>query len=301
MYRNNKIVILKKALTHIKFEIPKLIPDKIYLKILFKRVTGKNLNLKNPKTFNEKIQWLKLYDRNPLYTKLVDKYAVRDYIKEKLGEEYLIPLVGGPWDSVKEIDFSSLPDQFVLKCTHDSGSVIICRDKSSFDIDAAKEKLKRAMKINIYWFQREWAYKNVKPRIIAEKYMVDESGYDLKDYKIYNFDGEPQIIQVDFDRFTDHHRHNYYTTEWEYIDAQILCPSDPSVQIDPPERYSEMLEVARQLSAGFPHVRTDFYYVQGKIYFGELTFYSNNGMAKFTPETFGYKMGNYIKLRKYMQ
>ena len=274
----------------------RIIPDKIYLKILYKMITGKKLNLKNPQTFNEKIQWLKLYDRNPEYTRLVDKYAVREYIKETLGEEYLFPLVGGPWESVDEIDFAKLPDQFVLKCTHDSGSVIICKDKKEFDIEAAKKKLRKAMQINFYYIAREWPYKNVKPRIIAEKYMVDESGNDLKDYKIFNFNGEPKLIQVDFDRFSDHHRHNYYNLNWEYWDVQILCPSAPEIKVEKPEKLEELLEMSRILSKGCPHVRTDFYLINGKIYFGEITFYHQGGYAEITPESFAYEMGSWIKL-----
>lgn len=290
---------IKEILAKIKFEVSKLIPDKLYLEILYKRVTGETLHLDNPQTYNEKLQWLKLYDRNPLYTTLVDKYAVREYIKEKLGEEYLFPLVGGPWNSVDEIDFDALPEQFVLKCTHDSNSVIICKDKNNFDIEAAKEKLKKALKVNFYYYRREWAYKNVKPRIIAEKYMVDESGDDLKDYKIYAFDGEPKVIQVDFNRFSGNHKHNFYTPDWKFIDVQILCPSDASIKMEPPQTLDEMLEISKKLSEGYPHVRVDLYSINGRVYFGELTFYSNSGTAKFTPEEFGYEMGSWIKLRKY--
>ncbi len=205
----------------------------------------------------------------------------------------------GIWNSVQEIDFSTLPNQFVLKCTHDSGSVIICKDKSKFDIESAKKKLRQAMKINIFYYGREWAYKKVKPRIIAEKYMVEESGDDLKDYKIYAFDGVPKVIQVDFGRFKGKHKHNFYTTNWEYRDVQVLCPSDPSIKISQPEKLQEMLWLSSQLSKGIPQVRTDFYYVGGQVYFGELTFYSNNGVAKFEQKEFAEEMGNYIHLRKY--
>lgn len=156
------------------------IPDSVYLKYMYRRIMGKKLDLKNPKTFNEKLQWLKLYDRKPEYTKMVDKYEVRKYIKEKIGEEYLIPLAGGPWDQFDDIDFSKLPDQFVLKCTHDSGSVVICRDKNDFDIGAIRKKFNRALKGNFFYGGREWPYKNVKPRIIAEQYMADESGVELR-------------------------------------------------------------------------------------------------------------------------
>lgn len=176
--------------------------DEKYLAVRYWIKTGKKLDLNHPKTFNEKLQWLKLHDRNPLYTTLVDKYAVRDYIKEKLGEEYLIPLIEGPWTNAKDIDFDKLPDQFVLKCTHDSGSVVICRDKEKLDIKSAVRKLNKALKYNFYYAGREWPYKNVKPRIIAEKYMENESTDEdiinkgLIDYKFYCFNGQVKYLYV---------------------------------------------------------------------------------------------------------
>lgn len=271
------------------------IPDTLYLKFMYRKVTGKKLNLNNPKTYNEKLQWLKLYDRNPAYTKMVDKYEVRQYIKETIGEEYLIQLVGGPWERFEDIDFAKLPDQFVLKCTHDSGSVAICKDKNEFDINGVRKKFKRALRGNFFYGGREWPYKNVQPRIIAEKYMVDESSTELKDYKIFNFDGQPKIIQVDFDRFKNH-RHNYYNTNWEFMDVYINDSNNPQVVIERPQRLSELLELAKRLSEGIPHIRTDFYLVGDKIYFGELTFYHESGFGRFTPKSFGEQMGRWIKL-----
>lgn len=250
----------------------RFIPDKYYLKKWYKFKTGKELNLKNPQSFNEKLQWLKLYDRNPNYSKMVDKYEVRQYIKEKIGEEHLIPLVGGPWKNFEDIDFTKLPDQFVLKCTHDSGSVEICKNKKEFDIEKVRKKFNYTLKRNYYYYGREWPYKNVKPRIIAEKYLLDDSGIEPKDYKIFNFNGEPHIIQVDLDRFVNH-RHNYYTTKWEFLDMYIDDPNDPNVIIECPPELDELLRLARQLSKGIPHLRTDFYIMKGKILFGELTFY----------------------------
>ena len=220
------------------------IPDSVYLKYMYRRIMGKKLDLKNPKTFNEKLQWLKLYDRKPEYTKMVDKYEVRKYIKEKIGEEYLIPLAGGPWDQFDDIDFSKLPDQFVLKCTHDSGSVVICRDKNDFDIGAIRKKFNRALKGNFFYGGREWPYKNVKPRIIAEQYMADESGVELKDYKIFNFNGVPRIIQVDYDRFVRHKR-NLYNTDWQYMDFAIKYETDSNITINKPANLEEMLRMAQ--------------------------------------------------------
>lgn len=269
-------------------------PDKLYLMLVFFGNTGRKLNLQNPITYNEKLQWLKLYDRNPLYTNLVDKYEVRTFISEKIGNEYLIPVIG-VYNSAEEINWESLPDKFVLKCTHGSGTNIICLDKSKLNIDLAKEKLNKWMKKSWYWYGREWPYKNVTPRIICEKYMVDESGKELKDYKVFCFNGSPKIIQVDFNRFKGHKR-NLYDTDWNYIHASIQEPTDPNTVIKKPEKLDKMLELARLLSKDFAHVRVDFYSINDRIYFGEMTFYHGAGFQKFTPESLGVKMGNWIKL-----
>lgn len=269
-------------------------PDKLYLMLVFFGNTGRKLNLQNPITYNEKLQWLKLYDRNPLYTNLVDKYEVRTFISEKIGNEYLIPVIG-VYNSAEEINWESLPDKFVLKCTHGSGTNIICLDKSKLNIDLAKEKLNKWMKKSWYWYGREWSYKNVTPRIICEKYMVDESGKELKDYKVFCFNGSPKIIQVDFNRFKGHKR-NLYDTDWNYIHASIQEPTDPNTVIKKPEKLDKMLELARLLSKDFAHVRVDFYSINDRIYFGEMTFYHGAGFQKFTPESLGVKMGNWIKL-----
>lgn len=287
--------ILRKLPWYVKWRLRLLIPDRIYLKSKYKRRFGKRLNLKNPRTFDEKLQWLKLYDRNPLYTTLADKYAVREYIKEKIGEEYLIPLVGGPWSSADDIDFDSLPEQFVLKCTHDSGSIEICRNKDEFNTVSARKNLNKALKTNYFAFSREWPYKNIKRQIIAEKYMTDESGTQLKDYKIYNFNGEPQIIQVDYNRFTNYMR-NLYTTQWDYIDAQIQYPSNPDYVIKKPEALNGMLAAAKRLSENIPFIRSDFYCIDDQIYFGELTFYPEGGFGRFIPEQLGIEMGEWMEI-----
>jgi hypothetical protein len=225
---------------------------------------------------------------------MADKYTVRQYVSDTIGEEYLIPLIG-VWDRPEDIDFDSLPNQFVLKCTHDSASVIICKDKSTFDRQDAIAQLSRSMKINYYWYSREWVYKNIKPKVIAEKYMVDETRNELKDYKVYDFGGKPELIQVDFGRFV-HHERNLYSTDWEYINEQIEYPKNPSVQIDKPERLGLMLELAAKLSKGIPFVRTDFYSIGDKLYFGEMTFYPEAGFARFESESFERKLGEMIKL-----
>lgn len=274
----------------------KYISDKTYLKLLYETRIGKKLNLKNPITFDEKLQWLKLYDRKDEYTVWADKYEVRNYVAEKLGEQYLIPLLG-VWNSADELKLDDLPEQFVLKCTHDSASVCICTNKKNFDWNAAMDKLQKSLNQNYYWHSREWPYKNITPRIIAEAYMTDESGTELKDYKIYTFGGEPYLIQVDFDRFHNHRR-NLYTTEWKYIDETIEYSKDPNVKIAKPEHLEEMLECSRKLAVGTISLRTDFYSINGKIYFGEITFYQEAGFAHFEHEEFAKKLGDQIKLPK---
>ncbi len=268
--------------------------DPLYLKMRYYAHFGKKLDLCNPRTFNEKMQWLKLYDRRPEYVVMVDKWAVKDYVAKKIGKDYIIPTLG-VWDKFEDIDFALLPDRFVLKCTHDSGSIVICTDKQKFDWSQAGKRLKQSLQTNFFYNGREWPYKNVKPRIIAEKYMVDESGTELKDYKILNFNGKPRLIDVDYNRFTGHMR-NLYTTDWKYIDASIEYPNDPEHQIKRPEQLSQMLELAGYLSEGVPFLRTDFYVINDKIYFGEFTFFHESGMGKFTPENLNEEMGKWIRL-----
>lgn len=271
-----------------------VLPDKVIIPIIYKFSTGKKLNLSEPRSFNEKLQWIKLYDHNPMYTLFSDKYAVRKYVADKISEKYLIPLLGH-WENVDEIDFRDLPKQFVLKCNHDSGGVIICRDKKSFNIDDAKKKLRKHFARNYYYLSREWAYKDIKKCIICEKYMIDEESGDLRDYKFFCFNGVPKLIQVDFDRFTDHKR-NLYSTNWELLDLTIKCPNDPNRIIPKPEKLEEMLELASELSRGYPQLRVDFYFVNGNVYFGELTVYHGGGIEKFTPESFGDDLGDQVDL-----
>ncbi len=286
IYRRLMIFVEQKITSHIS--------DEKYVKMVYKTITGKKLNLKSPKSFNEKINWLKLYDRKEEYTNLVDKYLVKEYVSNIIGDEHIIPTLG-VWSSVDEIEYDKLPEKFVLKCTHDSGGVVICHDKSQFNPRIDTKVLKQEMKRNYYYSGREWPYKNVKPRIIAEPFMTDESGTELKDYKVFCFEGEPKVIQVDFDRFIDHKR-NLYTTNWEYIDAMIKYPKDPTHQIARPLVLDEMLDCAKKLSAGLPHARVDFYVCGEKLYFGEITLYHGGGCEKFEPEEFGIEMGGWISV-----
>lgn len=270
--------------------------DRRYLEKLYRATFGKELNLENPQTFNEKLQWLKLYDRKPIYTTMVDKYAAKEYVADKIGGEYIIPTLG-VWDKFDDIDFGALPDQFVLKCTHDSGGLAICKDKKTFDIEAARKKINRCLKRNYYYTFREWPYKDVKPRIIAEKYMVDESGYELKDYKIFCFDGQPKIMFIATDRANpeEETKFDFFDMEFNHLPFQNGHPNAKRA-IMQPKGFEKMKELAAKLSAGIPQVRVDFYDIDGKVYFGELTFSHWSGFVPFDPEEWDYKLGSWIEL-----
>lgn len=270
------------------------LPDKLFLKMMFKRRMGYKLNLKNPQTFNEKLQYLKLYDRRPEYTIMVDKYAAKKYVADKIGEEYIIPTLG-VWNKPEDINFDRLPNQFVLKCTHDSGTVIICKDKPKFDIKNVRKKLKKYLNQNYYLAGREWPYKNVPRRIIAEQYMEDTAIHELRDYKIFNFNGVSKLIQMDYNRFVKHMR-KLYTPEWNEFDFELNYPADKNIKFDKPAALAEMLQLAKKLSTDIPFLRTDFYCINGKIYFGELTFYPEAGFGKFQPEIYDKKLGSWINI-----
>ena len=268
-------------------------PDELYLKLVYRARVGKKLNLKNPKRFNEKLQWLKLYDRNPLYTTMVDKYKVKSYVSNIIGPEHVIPTIG-VWNSPEEVEFDKLPDQFVLKCNHDSGGLVICKDKDKLDVKKAKEKLNKAFKKNGYSFGREWPYKNVQKRILCEKYMEDESGYELKDYKVLCFNGEPKLVQIHRGRF-NRHTQDYYDVNWNHLEYTQGCPLS-EVAMERPVFLDEMLSLSRKLSKGIPHVRVDWYYVDGTLYFGEMTFFDASGYDDFEPDEVNNIVGDWITL-----
>ena len=271
-----------------------LIPDSIYIQVLYYKLLGKKLNLTNPTTFNEKLQWLKLYDHNPEYTTMVDKYSAKKWVADRIGEEYIIPTLG-VWNSFDEIDFDKLPDQFVLKCTHDSGGIVICKDKSSFNIEAAAEKLNHALKMNFYLISREWPYKNVPPRIIAEPYVLDESGVELKDYKIFCFNGKARYIEVDFNRFVDH-KLNTYDFDWNPLNFCDKSKNDYSADIKKPTRLADMKRIAEELSEGTKFLRVDFYSIYDQIYVGELTLYPGSGFILFDPPETDLNLGKILDL-----
>lgn len=267
--------------------------DERYVRWSYFLATHQHLDLDTPKTFNEKLQWLKLHDQRPEYTMMVDKYAVK-YIANILGKEYVFETLG-VWNDFDDIDFFQLPNQFVLKCTHDSGGLIICRDKAKLDMSAARNRIKHCMRKNYYYASREYPYRDVPHRIIAEPLMVDESGVELKDYKIFCFNGTPKMIEVDFGRFSEHQR-NIYDTNWMLMDLELKYPRNPSLEIDRPAHLDEMLEIAGRLSQDIPHVRVDLYYINGKIYFGELTFFHGSGYESFRPEKWNEKAGEWLGL-----
>ena len=269
--------------------------DKTYLKLYYRAIVGKKLNLKNPKSFNEKLQWLKLYDRKPEYTKMVDKYEAKLYFAEKVGEEYIVPNYG-VWNDFDEIDFDTLPNQFVLKCTHDCGGLVICRDKSKLDINAAREKISKCLKKQYFWGSREWPYKNVKPRIIAEKYM-ENNDRGLRDYKFYCFDGNVPYLYIS-EGLEDHATANisFLTTDWEKAPFGRLDYAPFEELPEKPEKLEEMIEIAKTLSKGHPFLRVDLYEVSGNIYFSELTFTPCGGTMPFTDEEWNNKLGDMIKI-----
>lgn len=264
-----------------------------YIQLIYRLSMKKKLNLKNPQSFSEKLQWLKLYNRRPEYTNMVDKYKVRTYVANKIGEEHLIPLLG-VWDTVEAIEFDFLPQQFVLKCNHDSGGWIICKDKNTLDIEHCRKFLSKRIKRNFYWNAREWPYKNVERKIIAEKYMVDESGVELRDYKFFCFDGQCKAIFIAKDRGID--------TSFDFFDRNFnhlpFTNGHPNAKITPekPKNLNEMITLAEKLSEGIPHVRIDLYDVYGHIYFGEMTFFHWGGKKPFYPEVWDYTFGSWITL-----
>lgn len=276
------------------FNFPRLFSDRRYLIILFPLCTGYKLDIDNPQTFNEKLQWLKLNYHKPEFPIMVDKVEAKKYVSKIIGEDHIIPTLA-VYNNVNEIDFDSLPNQFVMKCTHDSGNLVICTDKSNINQKRIIRQFKKGLKNNYFYLGREWVYKNIVPRIIVEKYMTN-NGEELNDYKIFNFGGEPKIIEVDYDRFKGHKR-QLFTLDWKRINATCIYPGGDKV-ISKPKQLEQMLDFAKKLSKGHPHIRTDFYIINEKVYFGELTFYHQSGFCNITPFEFDLEMGNWIQLPK---
>lgn len=274
--------------------LQKLFKEEFYLKILFRLKLGKKLDLQNPKTFNEKLQWLKLNYRRPEQTKLVDRYEAKRYVGEAIGNERIIPTYG-IWNTFDEVDFNVLPNQFVLKTTPDSGGVVVYKDKRKFDGNAAKIKLNMYLERNYYDANLEWAYKNVKPRVIAEEFMTDGTAGELNDYKFLCFNGKPELLFINIKDSQDVKR-NFYDMRFNHLDI-TQNHEQSRKRIEKPEGLQKMVNFAQILSEGFPHVRVDFYNINGKIYFGEFTFYHDAGFVPFYPEKWRYKLGEFIPLQ----
>lgn len=281
------------VLKKIKY-LMRYIPDKTYLQIYYFLQFGKLCDFKNPTTFNEKLNWLKINNRDSLYTKLVDKYEVKEYVEKVIGGGYTIPTLG-VWEHFDDINFDMLPDQFVLKCTHDSEGLVIVKDKSKMDKNAAREKIETALRHNFYYVGREWPYKNVHPRIIAEQYMEDHIDKELRDYKFYCFDGIPKIMYIASNRNSGHVNFDFYDMEFNHLDITQKYPN-ASEPLRKPKHFKEMIGLAKKLSNGFPHVRVDFYEVDRKVYFGELTFFSMSGLTPFKPAKWDKIMGSWLTL-----
>lgn len=269
-----------------------------YIGKIFKLRMGKKLNLDCPQTFSEKLQWMKLYDHNPLYTTLVDKYAVKQYVVDKIGDQYIIPTIG-VWDNINKIDFDNLPDQFVLKCTHDSGGVVICKDKKKFDIAKAKKCLRKNFKRNFYYMGFEWPYKNVPPRIIAEKYMEDSKTKELRDYKFFCFDGKVKALFIATERQKagEDVKFDFFDADFKHLPF-LQGHQNAAIMPDRPQCFEEMKNIAEKLSVGLPQVRIDLYEVDGKVYFGEYTFFHHGGWTPFEPEEWDYIFGSWVNLKK---
>lgn len=278
------------------YEWSRVLSDKTYLKWMYRLKIGKKLDLEQPKGFNEKLQWLKLYDRRSEYNIMADKFLVREYIARQLGREHLIPLLG-VWDDPEDIDFDALPDRFVLKCNHNSGlGMCICKDKSKLDIAKVRGELRKGLQQNYYLHGREWPYKDIPRKIVCEAFMTD-GGEELADFKVHNFNGEPKFILVCRDRFKETGlTEDFFSEKWEHLDIKRPGVPNASQPIPEPAELEQMLAFSRKLAEGIPFVRTDFYVIDHKVYFGEITFFPASGMAAFEPESWDDTFGDWLKL-----
>lgn len=289
----NPYIILEK----IGEKLPFLFSDRQFIRIKYRSVFGRFPNLSNPQTYNEKINWMKLYDHNPLYTELADKYEVRKHVSERIGDQYLIPLIG-VYDDFKSIDFDKLPDRFVIKCNHDSGGVKIIDDKSSADTKALDEFFTKRLKQKFWYGSREWAYKDIKPRIIIEKRIEEDQKGVLKDYKFFCFSGRVEYLFIATDRELGHNqvKFDYYDRDFNLLPMRQGAHPNSGIEQKKPENFSLMIKLAEELAKGFPAVRIDLYNLNGTIYFGEYTFYHHGGFVSFIPEKYDYEFGKLIDL-----
>lgn len=271
------------------------VSSEVFVSRIYRYKMGRDLDLKDPVLYTEKLQWLKLYDHRDEYTQMVDKLAAKKFVADRIGEQYVIPLLG-VWDAADAIDFESLPEQFVLKTTHDSGGYQVCRNKKSLDIKAVKRKMRRLLRRNYYNCSREWPYKNVKPQIIAEKYMEDAIQGELRDYKFFTFGGVPKVLYIAQGRGRGGQTYaDFFDMEFHHLPFTIdhdMAPKFP----EKPVNFELMKDFAAKLSAGTPQLRVDFYEVDGKLYFGEMTFFHCSGMAPFHPEQWDRTFGEWVNL-----
>lgn len=292
-YYQNPSVFLISFLEHFMYWLP----DKLYVELMFRLKMGYKLDLNNPKTFNEKLQWLKLYNRKPEYTMMVDKCAVKDYVASIIGTQYIIPTLC-VWDKPEDIEWDKLPEKFVLKTTHGGGNsgVVICKDKSLFDKDKAVRKLNQSMKQDIYRTLREWPYKNVEKRILAEQYIEPDSvTQDLPDYKFFCFDGDVKALFIGTERQSGDVKFDYFDSDFNHLDLIQVHPMSGK-NFEKPDNFDKMKQIASRLSRGIPQVRIDLYDINGKIYFGEMTFTHHGGLVPFHPQEWDYKFGEFIHL-----
>lgn len=274
----------------------RFIPDKLYLECKYQEQMLTKLDWENPRDFTQKIQWLKLHDFKPEYTQMVDKHLVKEYVAERIGGEYIIPTYG-VWDRFEDINFDDLPDQFVLKCNHDSSSVTICLNKETFDIESARKRLTKCLKRDFFYAGREYPYKYVKRKIIAEAYLEDAEMHELRDYKFFTFNGEPKLVHIVSNRQNKNEDTygDFFDMDYQHVDMHMGHDFAP-VPPQKPKNFEKMKEFARVLSEGTKHLRVDFYEANGKLYFGELTFYQDAGWVRIEPYAWNEKLGSWISL-----
>lgn len=270
--------------------------DSFYLKCFYRSAINEKLNLNIPHNFNEKLQWLKLHDRQPVYMDMVDKYIAKEFVAKRIGEEHIIKTYG-VWDKFEDIDFDLLPDKFILKCTHDSAGYVICKNKKDFDFNSARKKITKCLKRNFYYVGREWPYKNLKPRVLAEEYMEDHTLHELRDYKIFTFNGVPKVMHLVSNRqSSDAETYgDFFDMEYNHLELTMGHRNAPQYP-EKPKNFELMKEFAAVLAEGTIHLRVDFYEVDGQLYFGELTFYQDSGIADIKPKKWNNILGSWIEL-----
>lgn len=296
MTSSNLIIMVCKAIR--RLAASPILSDETAIKLMYRATFHKSLDLDNPITFNEKLQWMKLYDRNPLYTTLVDKAALKKWAAKKIGDDRVLPTLG-VWHQFEDINFDSLPNQFVLKCTHDSGSVVICKNSTQFDKRKARRRLTRALRRDYYLLGREWPYKNVPRRIICEPYVESLANGDLPDYKFFCFDGTPKIMYVATGRqLRSEPYFDFFDMDFNRLDIRNGHPNSPLSKFDKPYEFETMKQFASILSQGIPFVRVDFYEVDGKAVLGEMTFFHDCGFEPFDPSSWDEKLGSWLNLSR---